>query len=144
MPETLRWLPLAGLCALALALADFLLKLASDKISSSLGMLVYGFITLAVAAGWLAYQRAAGQPAFVTGVGWLYAAGAGLAFAAVTLLLYLTYARVSVSVGSPLIRLTAIVLTSLLGILVLREPVTARYVLGLVLALAGVALIVAR
>ena len=68
----------------------------------------------------------------------------GLAFSGVTILLYITFSRVDVSLGSPAIRLTAIVLASLLGILVLREPLTWRYVLGVALAVAGVALIVAR
>ncbi|MBM2849442.1 MAG: EamA protein, partial [Anaerolineales bacterium] len=45
---------------------------------------------------------------------------------------------------SPVIRLTGIVLASLLGILILREAVTWRYALGVALAIAGVALIVLR
>ena len=89
----MRWLPLALLCALFLALADFFVK---------------------------------------------------LAFSAVTILLYVTFARVNVSIGSPVIRLTGIVLASLLGILILREAVTWRYALGVALAIAGVALIVLR
>jgi drug/metabolite transporter (DMT)-like permease len=60
------------------------------------------------------------------------------------MLLYLTFARVSVSLGSPTIRLTGILIASLLGLLVLHEPITWRYVLGIILAIAGVTLIVFR
>jgi drug/metabolite transporter (DMT)-like permease len=60
------------------------------------------------------------------------------------MLLYVTFARVSVSIGSPTIRVMGILLASLLGLLVLREPVTWRYVLGVILTVAGVALIVLR
>lgn len=140
----MRWLPYAVVAALFLALADFFVKQASSRISPSLGMVVYGLITFLGAVSWLLYQRLTGQAMMVTRLGVVYAAGVGIAFTGVTLLLYLTFARISVSVGSPVIRLTGIVLTSLLGILILREPITARYVLGLVLAIAGVALIVFR
>ena len=140
----MRWLPLAAVCAGFLALADFFVKLASDKISSSLGMLVYGTATFLAATIWVLYERAAGRAFYITLPGFWYAAGVGLAFSGVTILLYLTFARVNVSVGSPVIRITGILLASLLGILILREAVTWRYVLGLALAVAGVALIVFR
>lgn len=47
----MRWLPFALLCAVFLALADFFVKLAANKISASLGMFVYGVITFLVAVG---------------------------------------------------------------------------------------------
>jgi multidrug transporter EmrE-like cation transporter len=74
----------------------------------------------------------------------LYSLAVGIAFSAVTLLLYLTFARVSVSVTSPTIRVTGILLTSLLGILLLHEPFTWRYLIGLSFNVAGVAFIVFR
>jgi len=42
------------------------------------------------------------------------------------------------------IRMMGIIITSLLGILILHEPFTWRYLLGLILTVAGVALIVFR
>ena len=140
----MRWIPYAMLCALFLASADFFVKLASSRISSSLGAMVYGLTTLTAGLAWVLYERATGQPQFSTPQGWIYAFLVGLAFSGVTILLYVTLTRVEVSVGSPTIRLTAIVLASLLGILVLREPLTWRYVLGVLLAVAGVALIIVR
>ena len=68
----------------------------------------------------------------------------GIAFSAVTALLYVTFAYVSVSLGSPTIRVLGIVIASLLGILVLGEPFTWRYALGVILTIAGIALIVLR
>jgi uncharacterized membrane protein len=140
----MRWIPFAAVCAVFLASADFFVKLASSRISSSLGAMVYGLTTLTAGLAWVLYERATGQPQYSTPAGWGYAFLVGLAFSGVTLLLYVTFSRVEVSIGSPVIRLTAIVLASLLGILVLREPLTWRYVLGVALAVAGVALIVAR
>jgi drug/metabolite transporter (DMT)-like permease len=139
-----RWFPLAAVAAICLALADFLVKQATTRISSSLGMVIFGIVNFSLGLGWALYQRGTGQKLFATGPGLVYAVGVGLAFCSVTWLLYITFARVDVSVGSPTIRLMGIVLAGLFGILLLREPITWRYLLGVVLAIAGVMLIVTR
>jgi len=140
----MRWLPYALLCSIFLASADFFVKLASNKISSSMGMLVYGATTFTVGLTWVSYLKLTKQPLLVTQQGVLYALAVGVAFSAVTLLLYVTFARVNVSLGSPTIRVIGILIASLLGILLLHEPFTWRYLLGLVMTVAGVALIVFR
>jgi drug/metabolite transporter (DMT)-like permease len=139
-----RWLPYALLCSLFLASADFFIKLASNKISSSVGTLVYGATTFVVGLIWVAYLKLTKQPLLITQQGFFYSIAVGLAFAAVTALLYLTFARVSVSLGSPAIRVMGILIASIFGILLLHEPFTWRYLIGLILTVAGVALIVFR
>lgn len=140
----MRWLPYALVCSAVLASADFFVKLASTKISSSMGMLIYGATTFTIGLLWVGYMGLTHHLLFITRQGLLYAIAVGVAFGSVTLLLYLTYARVDVSIGSPTIRVTGILLASLLGILLLREPFTWRYLLGLIMTVAGVALIVFR
>jgi uncharacterized membrane protein len=140
----MRWLPYALTCAVLLAAADFFVKLASDKIAAGLGLLIYGATTFAVGLAWAGYLRATGQVLTASPLGLAYAVGVGLAFSGVTIFLYLTFARVNVSIGAPIIRLTGIILASLLGILLLREPVTWRYALGVALAVCGVVLIIVR
>jgi len=140
----MRWLPYALLCAIFLASADFFVKLASNKISSSMGMLVYGATTFTVGLTWVGYLKLTHQPLLITRQGLLYSLGVGVAFSCVTLLLYVTFARVSVSLGSPTIRVMGILIASMLGILLLHEPFTWRYLIGLILTVAGVALIVFR
>jgi drug/metabolite transporter (DMT)-like permease len=140
----MRWLPYALLCSLLLASADFFIRLASNKISASMGMFIYGATTFTVGMLWVGYLKLTGQPLLVTKTGLLYSMAVGVAFSAVTILLYLTFARVSVSLGSPTIRVMGILFASLLGILLLHEPVTWRYLVGLILTIAGVVLIVFR
>ena len=140
----MRWFPYALICAIFLASADFFVKLASNKISSSMGMLVYGVITFAVGLIWVGILKLTKQPILITQPGLLYAIAVGIAFGSVTILLYLTFARVNVSIGSPTIRVMGILIASMLGILLLREPFTWRYLIGLILTVAGVALIVFR
>lgn len=140
----MRWIPYALLCSIFLASADFFVKLASNKISSSLGMLVYGATTFTVGLTWVGYLKVTKQPLLITQQGLLYSLAVGIAFSVVTLLLYLTFAHISVSIGSPTIRVTGILIASMFGILLLHEPFTWRYLLGLILTVAGVALIVFR
>ena len=99
----MRWIPYALLCSIFLASADFFVKLASNKISSSMGMLVYGATTFTVGLTWVGYLKLTKQPLLITQQGLLYSLAVGIAFSVVTLLLYLTFARISVSVGSPTI-----------------------------------------
>ena len=140
----MRWIPYALLCSIFLASADFFVKLASNKISSSMGMLVYGATTFTVGLTWVGYLKVTKQPLLITQQGLLYSLAVGIAFSVVTLLLYLTLARISVSIGSPTIRVMGILIASMFGILLLHEPFTWRYLLGLILTVAGVALIVFR
>jgi len=140
----MRWLPYALLCSVFLASADFFLKLASNKISASMGMFVYGVTTFVVGTIWVGYMKITKQPLLITQQGLLYSLAVGVAFSTVTILLYLTFARVSVSLGSPTIRVMSILIASMLGILLLHEPFTWRYLFGLILTVAGVALIVFR
>ena len=109
-----------------------------------MGMFVYGATTFTVGLIWVGYLKVNGQSLLITQPGLLYAMAAGLAFSGVTILLYLTFAHVSVSLGSPTIRVLGIVIASLLGILLLDEPFTWRYALGVMMTIAGVALIVLR
>jgi bacterial/archaeal transporter family protein len=139
-----RWLLYALACSFFLATADFFVKLASNKISASIGMFMYGATTFAVGLAWVSYLKITGQPLLITQSGLLYSFAVGLAFSAVTILLYITFAHISVSLGSPTIRVLGIVIASLLGILFLHEPITWRYALGVILTIAGVTLIVLR
>jgi uncharacterized membrane protein len=140
----MRWLPYALICSIFLASADFFIKLASNKISSSMGMFIYGATTFTVGLIWVGYLKITGQSLLITRTGLVYSIAVGLAFSFVTILLYITFAHISVSLGSPTIRVMGIVIASVLGILLLREPFTWRYALGVILTIAGVTLIVVR
>ena len=140
----MRWIPYALLCSIFLASADFFVKLASNKISSSMGMLVYGATTFTVGLTWVGYLKLTNQPLLITQQGLLYSLAVGIAFSGVTVLLYLTFSRISVSIGSPTIRVMGVLIASMFGILLLHEPFTWRYLFGLILTVAGVALIVFR
>ena len=139
------WILYALGTALALAAADFCVKLAAGKLSNSVALLLYGSCTFLTGLGWVLWQRAHGVPQHAQTSGILAALGVGVAFSLVTLGLYATFgAGAPISVASPVIRLGGLLLASLAGLVLLQEPLSWRYIIGLLLACSGVYLIVTR
>lgn len=141
----MNWIPFALGTAVALATADFCIKLASGKISSSLGLLIYGTCTFLTGLTWVIIDKSRGIELEAQTNGVIAATGVGVAFSAVTIGLYITFgAGAPVSLASPVVRLGGLLIASMAGLVLLNEPLTWRYVLGVVLALGGVCLIITR
>lgn len=141
----MTWISYALGTAVALATADFCIKIASGKISNSLGLLFYGSCTFLTGVIWVLLDRTRGVDLYAQPVGILAAAGVGVAFSAVTIGLYITFgAGAPISLVSPIVRLVGLLIASIAGILLLHEPLTIRYIIGMVLAFSGVALIITR
>lgn len=141
----MQWLPYAIAAGLALAAADVLIKAVAGKIPNSLGMLLYGVAPFAIGAIW---AIADGARWAKQSPSWNYiAAGAavGLMFSAVTFCMYAAFKQgAPISVASPLIRLGGLIIASLAGALIWKEPITARYLAGLGLSVAGLYLIASK
>jgi drug/metabolite transporter (DMT)-like permease len=90
-------------------------------------------------------QRTRGVPQYAQASGVLAAIGVGFAFSGVTLGLYATFgAGAPISVAVPVIRFGGILLASLAGLVLLQEPLTLRYVIGMVLVCGGIYLIITK
>ena len=141
----MTWLPYAAATACMLAIADLCVKMASGKISNSLGMIIFGGCTLMFGIGMVLWQRIQGEAFVAQPLGILAAFGVGIAFSCVTLGIYVTFsAGAPVSMASPMIRVAGVLLASTVGLLFLSEAFTWRYAVGMVLAISGVFLIVTR
>ncbi len=141
----MAWIYYALGTAVALASADLFVKLAAGKLSNSVGVLLYGSCTFLVGLGWVLWQRYQGVPQFAEPRGVFAALGVGLAFSCVTIGLYVTFAAgAPISLASPLIRICGLLLASLTGLILLQEPLTWRYALGMLLAVVGVYFIITR
>ena len=141
----MNWLIYALATAFALASADFLIKITAGKLSNSVALLLYGSCTFVAGLSWVLWERAQGAELFAQPSGVLTALGVGVAFSCVTVGLYATFgAGVPVSVGSPVIRLSGLMLASLAGIVLLQEPFTWRYGIGILLVAIGIYLILTR
>jgi drug/metabolite transporter (DMT)-like permease len=141
----MNWISYAIGAAVALAAADFFIKLAAGKLSNSLGLLIYGSCTFMTGLSWVFLDRIRGIGLHAQTVGVLSATGVGVSFSLVTICLYLTFgAGAPVSLGAPLIRLGGLIIVSLAGLIIFHEPLTWRYAIGMILAISGVYLIITR
>ena len=139
------WIKYAVMTACALAAADFCVKLAAGRLSNSLAVLIYGTCTFSTGLAWVLWQWMRGIPQHAQLPGILASMGVGFAFSGVTLGLYVTFsAGAPISLGSPVIRFGGILLTSLAGVFLLREPLTLRYVIGILLVCSGMYLIITK
>lgn len=141
----MSWVLFGCVSAMLMASGDFFLKIASGKVSNSVGVLLYGTCTFLTGLIWTLVQKSQGEPLFARPVGVAAGLATGVSFGLATVALYGAFSRgAPVSVGSPFIRLGGLLAASLLGLTLLREPLTWRWVLGLAFAITGVYLIVTR
>ncbi len=139
------WVVFALISTVAMAAADFCMKLAAGKLSNSLGLWLYGCSTFTIGLGWVLWQRFQGIPQHAQVRGVLWALGVGLSFWVVVIAFYATFARgAPISVVTPVIRLGGLLIASAAGIALLHEPITLRYIIGMLLSCAGVYLIITR
>ena len=139
------WIKYALVTACALAAADLCVKIAAGRLSNSLAVLIYGSCTFSTGLAWVLWQWARGIPQHAQLSGVFASMGVGFAFSGVTLGLYVTFsAGAPISLGSPVIRFGGILLTSIAGLILLREPLTLRYVIGMLLVCSGMYLIITR
>ena len=141
----MNWIVFAMGAAVAMAAADFLIKLASGKLSNSLAVMLYGAGAFVVGLVWVIWQRLSGIELSAQPAGVAAAVAVGLSFSMVTLGLYASFgAGAPISSASPVVRLGGLVLASLAGLILLKEPLSFRYVAGMLLAGSGIYLIVSR
>ena len=127
-----------------LAFADFSIKETSGRITPSLGTLIYALVAAVPALMWVFWTRAH-EPIVITSQGLFWAVATGLSFGVFTGLMFLLFSQgVDLSIGTPVIRMGGIVLAATLGIVILREGLNWQYVMGFVLATAGIFLVATR
>jgi transporter family protein len=136
------WFLLALLTAFCLALYNFFIKLASDQLPAAVGAVVLQLVAAALGAAWLLKLKLQGQPLPITNKGLLLAALAGLGVGLAEILTFVVFGRgVPSSVGTPVIVGGSVLLTAVLGLTVARETLTLPQGLGLLLIVAGIALL---
>jgi transporter family protein len=137
-----NWLPLALLTALCLAGYNFFLKLAAEHLPPAVGAVVLQLVAAALGGAWLLRLKLQGQPLPITGKGLGLAALAGLGVGLAEILAFVVFRRgVPASVGTPVIVGGSVLFTAVLGLVVLREGLSWPQAGGLVLVVAGIALL---
>lgn len=125
---------------------DFFIKLSSGKIHEGLGGFVINAAASTVLLMSVILAKARGEIIFETKPGGLiYSILAGIAIGITTILMLKVFALgVNLSIGIPIFRIGIVLIASLLGILLLKEAVSLKYLVGFVLSLIGLYLLVAK
>jgi len=134
----MNYLPLALITMVGLGVHYFLAKLISPHISSPAIALLGAVVYFPVVLGYIYFTKTPIMPEQKVYI--LYAILIAIPMAIAVLTLYLAIARGPVSVVMPIYGLNAMV-TALLGIIVLHEPVTVPKMVGLVLAVVAIVLL---
>lgn len=140
------WLGFAFLTIIFYAIFDFFLKLSSERIHGGLGGFLINFTAAIVLLVFIAIAKIKGEqiPLPRSG-GVLYSLLAGLAIGMATIFFMKMFAvGVNLSIGIPLVRIGIVLLASLIGVFILKEDITLKYVAGFILALVGLYLLIAR
>jgi transporter family protein len=134
----MNYLPLALITMVGLGVHYFLAKLISPHISSPAIALLGGVVFFPLIVGYIYFTKTPVIPEQKIYIGYAILIGVPMAIAILTL--YLAIAKGPVSVVMPIYALNAMV-TVVLGIIFLHEPVTATKVTGLVFAIAAIVLL---
>jgi len=134
----MNYVTLALITMVGLGIHYFLAKLISPHISSPVIALLGGAIFFPLVFAYIYFTKTPIMPEQKVYIGYAILIGIPMAIAILTL--YLAIARGPVSVVMPIYGLNAMV-TAVLGIIVLHEPVTIPKVAGLVLAVVAIVLL---
>lgn len=136
------WVYSALIAALFNALMDFFVKLSSGKIHNALG----GTILTATAAltvfGISMYYRAKGETLNITWQGFITSVLAGASVGIATFFIYRMFdSHANLSIAIPFLRICIILFSVILGVVVLKENLGIKSVVGILVSLLGLFLI---
>jgi transporter family protein len=128
--------------AVMFGLYNVFIKLSADHISAVLGAVVLQFVAAFVGLGLLLYLQASGGALQVSGRGLGLATLAGIAIGLVEILTFVIYGRgIPVAVGNPLIIGGSLLVTTGIGVLLLRELLSPLQLLAILAIASGVGLL---
>lgn len=134
---------LVAVAALMFGLYNVFIKVSADHIHAVLGAVVLQFVAAFMGLAVLLYLYKAGAAELSwTGRGVALSALAGLAIGLVEILSFLVYGRgLAVAVGNPLIVGGSLVVTTGVGVLLLREHLNALQLAAVALIVLGIGLL---
>lgn len=134
---------LLTLAAVMFGLYNVFIKLSADHIQAILGAVVLQFVAAFVGLGLLLYMKGAqGLAITATPRGVWLAVAAGVAIGLVEILTFVIYGRgVPVAVGNPLIIGGSLVVTTGVGVFLLREILSPMQIFAILLVAGGVGLL---
>lgn len=138
----MSWVLIGILAGLFFAIYNLLLSLSRNNLHAFVGSVALSLSSAAVTVAMIIFFRATGQDISFTAKGIKMACFAGIFSAVGSLLYFLMYQKKApVSIGLPLLSVSTIIFSILIGLIFLGEKLTVLKVVGLVLAIASVCIL---
>ncbi len=139
----MNWLTTALFTILFYSVFDLFVKLASGKINDNLGAAIMNIVSFFVAFIWLLIRSYSGEQVSFTKPGIIYAVLAGIFVGLASIFFIRMFALgVNLSTGVPLVRVGMIVLGSFFGVLILKDGINLKYIIGFLFSVIGLYLII--
>lgn len=133
---------LLAVAAVMFGMYNVFIKLSSAYIEPVLGAVVLQFVAAFLGTGLLFYMHRTGTTLHASARGIWLAVAAGVAIGLVEILTFVVFSRgIPVAVGNPLIIGGSLLVTTTVGIALLREALDPVQLVAIVLIVAGVALL---
>lgn len=137
------WLIYALVTIIGYAGMDFFIKKASGKIDDFLSTIIINFFALVPALVIYTWLKINNQSILISKEGTVFSIVAGLFIGVGTITLIRMFALGSnLSIGSPVVRIGTVVLTTLLGVLLLNESFATKQLVGIILSILGISLLI--
>lgn len=133
---------LLAVAAIMFGLYNVFIKLSSEYIQPVLGAVVLQFVAAFLGTGLLFYMHRTGTELHASARGIWLAVAAGVAIGLVEILTFIVFGRgIAVAVGNPLIIGGSLIVTTGVGVVLLREVLNPIQLVAVVLIITGVALL---
>lgn len=141
--NSMNWLGFAILTAIFYSLFDFFVKLTSDKMHPLLGGFIINFVSAVILLVLVIVAKFNGDKVFaIKPNGIFYSVLAGIAIGLVTVTFFKMFATgTNLSTGSLIVRVGTVVLATILGVVLLKESVNLKYILGFLVSMVGLYLV---
>ena len=139
----MNWILLALTSALTFSLADLFGKLSSDKLNPYLGTFIINLSAALILLIPLTYFYLKGENIFaVKPPGIQYAILAGISVGIASLFMFKTFATgVNLSISVPVVRTGMVITATILGVVLLKEGISLKAILGIGFAVVGIYLV---
>ena len=141
----MKWLVFAGLNIVTLSIYSFLSKILAKRVSTPLRVFIMSIGIILITFTWFFYTLKTGSKLTFDKNGLILSAFGGLVVGVAMVALQMMFAAgAPLAIGNLVARVGVIILGAVLGIVVLKEPLTLRIIAGFGLAISGLYLLLAR
>jgi len=141
----MNWILLAILTAFLYGAYNFFIKVSSSHINQIVGAVILQIVAALVGAGILIFLKLTNAPLEISSKGVGYAVVAGVMVGLAEIASFFLFSKgVSASVGIPIIIGGSVIVGAVLGLTFLKESFGLLQLLGLVLIVAGIAILTSK